>query len=169
MADVNKPQLPETTQALIDSFSRKPILDKGERVVTFGMADRLHGTESVARQNFDKHKDQFAEGRDFFRVPYGERSRWGGECNQQLPSAGGYRGKKIALTESGYVPPIKAMKDDLSWAIYKVVLGAYFLHKALEAGTRTPSASAFSRAGRQPPAAAGPPCAVAGGDCLCDK
>lgn len=133
MSDANGPRLPETTLALIDAFSQRPIVHKGERVVTFGMVDRLHGTGRTARASFDQNKERFVEGRDFFRVPYAEWSQWVGAGESEPPTAG-FRGEEIALTESGYLLLIKPVMDGLSWASSKVFLDAYFPHEAPEAG-----------------------------------
>jgi hypothetical protein len=67
---------------------------------------------------------------DELRVPYPVWSQWDNESSSELPSnRGGYRGEKIALTESGYLLVVKPMGDTMAWAIHKLLVRLSFAVK----------------------------------------
>jgi len=99
---------------------------KNQPVVTMGMVDDLHQrVKGTARRTFNKNRERFIEGVDYFCVPRDEFLELGGRITSAT-SGGGHHGDGILFTESGYYLLTKPMKDDLSWRVFRVLLSDYF-------------------------------------------
>lgn len=105
----------------------------GQRVVTFKDVDTVHGSKNgTARRNFNRNKKYFIENEDYF-VLTKENSNETNCLNRDLkrrnssfqnisiPNKG-----VIVLTESGYLLIAKSFRDDLSWAVQRQLVNAYF-------------------------------------------
>lgn len=142
------------------------IIYKDEPVVTFPMLEKLHGRshESI-RTNFQRNKERFFDGKDFFQLPYEEwkevlnpTKSWvqtgendhlkGTKCplqdgseseNSASSNHGGRRGHMIFLTQFGYLKLIKTFNDDLAWDIYIQVVEFYFFSRVAMGSRRQPN------------------------------
>ncbi|MDE5557458.1 MAG: ORF6N domain-containing protein [Ruminococcus sp.] len=101
---------------------------KGQRVVTFKDIDTLHQRpDGTARRNFNKHKEYFIEGVDYFKVcAYEIRTH---KIMDISPKA---REDIIFLTESGYLMVVKSFTDDLAWKVQRQLVNSYFRAKQLQ-------------------------------------
>lgn len=93
----------------------------GQRVVTFNDIDAVHQRKSgAARNSFYKHKQHFAENVDYYVV---KRENFNVANNHigEIPPKG-----LTLLTESGYMMLVKPFSDDLSWAVQRQLVNAYF-------------------------------------------
>lgn len=94
---------------------------KGQRVVTFKDIDMVHERpDGTARVTFNKHKDRFVLGEDYFVCSaYEAKERFG------IVAPNG-----IALiTEQGYLMLVKPFGDDLSWEVQRQLVNSYFRMK----------------------------------------
>lgn len=95
----------------------------GRRVVTLKDIDTVHGRPSgTAKRNFQKHKDRFIEGEDFFFVEQQNEIRTLGISRPQ----GGTPESVILLTETGYLMLVKSFTDDLAWQVQRALINSYF-------------------------------------------
>ena len=91
---------------------------KGQRVVTFKDIDTVHSRPNgTARRNFNRNKEHFIEGEDFFvRNSYEAKK----EYNATAPNG------LILLTESGYLMLAKSFTDKVAWDVQRVLIKSYF-------------------------------------------
>jgi len=90
----------------------------GQRVVTFKDIDQVHQRpESTARQNFNRNKEHFIEGVDYFVCETYEAKK---RFNYAAPNG------LILLTESGYLMLVKSFTDDLAWEVQRTLVNCYF-------------------------------------------
>ncbi len=97
---------------------------KGQRVVTFKDIDTVHGRPNgTARRNFNRNKEHFIEGEDFFvRNSYEAKK----EYNATAPNG------LVLLTESGYLMLAKSFTDKRAWDAQRLLVKAYFRAKQEE-------------------------------------
>jgi len=99
-------------------------------VVTFRMIDELHERpDGTARKSFNRHKDHFIEGTDFFTVSYDEWNQITAVRNMDGGHDTGQRNPMKFLTESGYLMLVKPFNDDLAWKIQRALVNSYFAVK----------------------------------------
>ena len=98
---------------------------KGQRVVTFKDIDTLHQRPTgTAKRNFNKHKQHFIEGVDYFKVcAYEIRTH---KIMNISPKT---HEDIILLTESGYLMIVKSFTDDLAWKVQRQLVNTYFRAK----------------------------------------
>ena len=90
----------------------------GQRVVTFKDIDTVHKRPSgTASRSFRSNKKHFVEGVDYFRRNTSQAKK---EYNIIAPNG------LILMTESGYLMIVKTFSDDLSWAVQRQLVNAYF-------------------------------------------
>lgn len=90
---------------------------KGQRVVTFKDIDTVHGRpDGTARRNFNRNKEHFIEGEDFYKIQPNEIRTVGIKSNN-----GG-----LVLTESGYLMLAKSFTDKVAWDVQRTLVKAYF-------------------------------------------
>lgn len=91
---------------------------KGQRVVTFKDIDTVHGRpDGTARRNFNRNKEHFIEGEDFFvRNSYEAKKEYSATAPNGL----------ILLTESGYLMLAKSFTDKVAWDVQRALVKAYF-------------------------------------------
>lgn len=106
----------ENTEMQIREYAR-------QRVVTFKDIDTVHGNKSgTAKSNFSRHKKHFVEGEDYILLTRGDfKSDNLSLLNIDIPTRG-----ITVLTESGYLLIAKSFNDDLSWAVQRQLVNAYF-------------------------------------------
>lgn len=94
---------------------------KGQRVVTFKDIDTVHGRpDGTARRNFNRNREHFIEGEDFFvRNSYEAKK----EYNATAPNG------LILLTESGYLMLAKSFTDKVAWDVQRALVKSYFRAK----------------------------------------
>jgi len=103
----------------IEMLKRNPMEHLGQRVVTLGQMDEVHGRpEGMARKAFNRHKAKLEEGRHFFR---GSSTAW--------TTSG--RGDDVLLTERGYLVLVKTFRDDLAWRVQEQLVDGYFRAREL--------------------------------------
>lgn len=91
-----------------------------QRVITFKEIDELHERpEGTARQTFNRNKERFAEGRDYFVCQTYEAAKMG----YTAPNGMNF------ITESGYLMLVKPFNDDLSWTVQRQLVDTYFKAK----------------------------------------
>lgn len=102
---------------------------KGQRVITFKDIDRVHSRpESSARQNFNRNKNRFIEGVDYFVCnSYEAQKEYGISAPNGL----------ILLTESGYLMLVKSFNDDLAWTVQRQLVNTYFRQKQIQQHEQT--------------------------------
>lgn len=91
---------------------------KGQRVVTFKDIDTVHGRpDGTARRNFNRNKEHFIEGEDFFvRNSYEAKKEYSATAPNGL----------TLLTESGYLMLAKSFTDKVAWDVQRALVKAYF-------------------------------------------
>lgn len=93
---------------------------KGQRVVTFKDIDTVHGRpDGTARRNFNRNKEHFIEGEDFYKIQPNEIRTVGIKSNN-----GG-----LVLTESGYLMLAKSFTDKVAWDVQRALVKSYFRAK----------------------------------------
>lgn len=94
---------------------------KGQRVVTFKDIDTVHGRpDGTARRNFNRNKEHFIEGEDFFvRNSYEAKK----EYNATAPNG------LVLITESGYLMLAKSFTDSKAWDVQRALVKSYFVKK----------------------------------------
>lgn len=97
---------------------------QGERVITLGMMDQLHGRPTgTAGRNFRKHRGKMLECRHFFEVDPSDL----GSTKFVEPRHGGNRSVEvILLTQRGYLLLVKSFRDDLAWQVQDALVEHYF-------------------------------------------
>ena len=104
---------------------------KDKPVITLRIVDELHQKEdSAARKSFNRHRERFIEGEDFFKIPYDEYSKFLFVHNEDNRS--NVRVPMIFLTESGYLMAIKPFTDDLSWKVQRELVNNYFAYQRVK-------------------------------------
>lgn len=90
----------------------------GQRVVTFKDIDTVHERpEGTARVTFNKHKDRFVLGEDYFVCSaYEAKEQFG------IIAPNGV----ALITEQGYLMLVKPFGDDLSWNVQRQLVNTYF-------------------------------------------
>lgn len=90
----------------------------GQRVVTFKDIDTVHSRpDGTARATFNRNKDRFSVGEDYFVCETYEAKELFG-----ISAPNG-----IALmTEQGYLMLVKPFSDDLSWEVQRQLVNGYF-------------------------------------------
>ena len=94
---------------------------KGQRVVTFKDIDTVHGRpDGTARRNFNRNKEHFIEGEDFYKITPNEfRTAIGSMDKRQQNDV-------TLLTESGYLMLAKSFTDKVAWDVQRTLVKAYF-------------------------------------------
>lgn len=97
---------------------------KGQRVVTFKDIDTVHGRpDGTARRNFNRNKEHFIEGEDFYKITPNEfRTAIGSMDKRQQNDV-------TLLTESGYLMLAKSFTDKVAWDVQRALVKAYFRAK----------------------------------------
>lgn len=94
---------------------------KGQRVVTFKDIDTVHSRPNgTARRNFNRNKEHFIEGEDYFIVKPADVQK-----NEIRSSEINNRGTTL-LTESGYLMLAKSFTDKVAWDVQRVLIKSYF-------------------------------------------
>ena len=103
---------------------------KGQRVVTFKDVDTVHQRpDGTARVTFNRNKDHFIEGEDYFVCDTYEAKELFG-----ISAPNG-----IALiTEQGYLMLVKPFSDELSWKVQRQLVSSYFRVKEMVNNDLTP-------------------------------
>lgn len=90
---------------------------QGNAVVTLKMIDEIHGNKNQdASKRFNRNKNKFEEGKDYFPIQSGEASAIGFRAPNGL----------TLLTESGYLKLVKTFTDDLAWKVQGQLIECYF-------------------------------------------
>ncbi len=90
---------------------------KGQRVVTFKDIDMVHERpDGTARVTFNRNKEHFIEGEDYFVCDTYEAKNIG------ITAPNG----TTLLTEQGYLMLVKPFGDNLSWNVQKKLVSSYF-------------------------------------------
>ena len=114
----------------INSVEIRPVVIRGQRVLTLAQIDKVHGRpEGTAGRNFRENKSRLLEGQDWFNVSPDEIRRHSPDA---VPAA--RKADMIVVTETGYLLLVKSFTDDLAWQIQRELVNAYF--SPLEARTR---------------------------------
>lgn len=102
----------------------------GQRVVTFKDIDTVHQrADGTARVTFNKHKDKFVLGEDYFVCDtYEAKEKFG------ITAPNG----TTLLTEQGYLMLVKPFGDDLSWDVQRKLVSSYFKVKELASEELSP-------------------------------
>lgn len=94
----------------------------GQRVVTFKDIDTVHQRPTgTARRSFNKNKKHFIEGEDYIKICVDEI-----RTHKIFDISNKARADIVVLTESGYLMITKSLTDDLSWAVQRQLVNAYF-------------------------------------------
>lgn len=97
----------------------------GQRVVTFKDIDTVHQRPTgTARRSFNKNKKHFIEGEDYIKICVDEI-----RTHKIFDISNKARADIVVLTESGYLMITKSLTDDLSWAVQRQLVNAYFRMK----------------------------------------
>lgn len=93
----------------------------GKRLVTFKDIDMVHQRPSgTAKRNFNKNIKHFIEGEDFIKIcEYEIRTN-------KIMDISNKAKEVVFITESGYLMLVKSFRDDLSWAVQRQLVNAYF-------------------------------------------
>ncbi len=98
----------------------------GQNVVTFKDIDLCHERpEGTAKRNFNRNKQHFIEGTDYFKITPNEFRTAFGEGSMDKRQSNDV----IVITESGYYMIVKSFTDELSWAVQRELVNSYFKHK----------------------------------------
>jgi len=90
----------------------------GQRLVTLKDIDNVHGrVDGMARKSFNRNKERFIQGVDFFVHSVDEAKRL---FNAIAPNG------LVTLTESGYLMIVKSFTDDKSWEVQRDLVNSYF-------------------------------------------
>lgn len=91
---------------------------KGQRVVTFKDVDMAHNRpDGTARATFNRNKDHFVLGEDYFVCETYEA--------KELLGISAPNGIAL-LTEQGYLMLVKPFSDELSWKVQRQLVNSYF-------------------------------------------
>lgn len=91
---------------------------KGQRVVTFKDVDIAHNRpDGTARATFNRNKDHFVLGEDYFVCETYEA--------KELLGISAPNGIAL-LTEQGYLMLVKPFSDELSWEVQRQLVNSYF-------------------------------------------
>mgnify|MGYP002677518704 CR=1 FL=1 len=91
---------------------------RGQKVVTFKDIDMVHERpDGTARATFNRNKDRFKEGEDYFVCETYEAKKL---FNVSAPNG------ICLLTEQGYLMLVKPFSDDLSWKVQRELVTSYF-------------------------------------------
>lgn len=102
----------------------------GQRVVTMKDIDMVHHKKSdTAKKSFQKHKNHFILGTDYFEIT---RKELGERYSPNEKIVGNPNMKTYLFTESGYLMIVKVFTDDLAWQIQRQLVNAYFNVKEQE-------------------------------------
>lgn len=103
---------------------------RGQRVVTFKDVDLVHErADGTARATFNRNKDRFKEGEDYFVCETYEAKEL---FNVSAPNG------ICLLTEQGYLMLVKPFSDDLSWTVQRQLVNGYFKARKLVAEELSP-------------------------------
>lgn len=111
----------ENTEMIIREY-------KGQRVVTFKDIDTVHQRpKGTARRNFNRNREHFIEGEDYFKVCANEiRTRKIADIPTKATE------DMVLLTEMGYLMVVKSFKDDLAWDVQRKLVNSYFKEKQMQ-------------------------------------
>lgn len=91
---------------------------KGQRVVTFKDIDMVHKRpDGTARATFNRNKDHFSLGEDYFVCETYEAKEIFG-----ISAPNGI----TLMTEQGYLMLVKPFSDDLAWEVQRELVNSYF-------------------------------------------
>lgn len=92
------------------------------RVVTFKDIDMVHERpDGTARRNFNKNKNCFIEGEDYFKICADEI-----RTHKIMSISNKTREDITLITESGYLMFVKSFTDDLAWKVQRELVNTYF-------------------------------------------
>jgi len=113
------------TQSLQQLSDLKPVIYKGQPVLTLSLIDSIHQrTSGTASRNFIKNKSRLIEGEDFYLVDFTKNSEF--RCFEiEVPVRG-----LTVLTETGYLMLVKSFTDDLAWQVQRHLVKHYFRAKS---------------------------------------
>jgi len=113
----------------IERLKAVPLERLGQRVITLGMMDEVHGRpRGTAKRAFREHKEKLVEGRHYFPIASGEL-RTGNVPNPGNPST-----LQPLLTERGYLVLVKTFRDDLAWQVQEELVEGYFRAREHQVG-----------------------------------
>jgi len=109
------------TQSLQQLSDLKPVIYKGQPVLTLSLIDSIHQrTAGTASRTFIKHKSRLIEGEDFYLVDFTKNNEF--RCFEiEVPVRG-----LTVLTETGYLMLVKSFTDDLAWQVQRHLVKHYF-------------------------------------------
>ncbi len=109
----------------IEALKASPLDYLGQRVITLGMMDEVHGRPSgTAGRAFRKHREKLAEGRHYFTAGPSDAIR------RVTGSPDGSGPAPVLLTERGYLVLVKTFRDDLAWRVQEELVEGYFRARA---------------------------------------
>jgi hypothetical protein len=112
--------MPPPSTILINGQAIDQIFYKGIPVVTYEHIAIVHQVPiRNIHKTFERHKAEFVEGEDYFRLDFAE-------ANQLLLSVEANPNGLIVFTEGGYLLLVKPMRDKVSWQVQRVMRDAYF-------------------------------------------
>lgn len=101
----------------------------GQRVVTFGDIDAVHGRPNgTASRNFRANRKRFIEGEDFYIINQPDEIR---RLGIQRPQ-GGTPETVVLITESGYLMLVRSFTDDLAWKVQRQLVNWYFRARGMQ-------------------------------------
>lgn len=85
---------------------------QGQRVVTFKDVAKVHEVDfENVKRNFNRNKNHFIEGVDFFSI---SRNEFRDKLSPKEKLIGNPNVRMVLLTESGYLMAVKSLSDDLA-------------------------------------------------------
>lgn len=94
---------------------------KRQRVITFKDIDTVHSRpDGTARRNFNRNKEHFIEGEDYF-----VRNSYEAKNEYSIIAPNGL----VVFTESGYLMLAKSFTDNLAWEVQRALVKSYFRAK----------------------------------------
>jgi len=110
-------------------MNRGPLEYRGQRVITFGMIDSVHGIPAgTAKARFNDNRQRYSEDEEFFKIEGSELKSLFASTNIVLANPSKTR-SLILLTEPGYLLVCKSLTDDKAWIVQKHLIKNYFRAK----------------------------------------
>lgn len=100
----------------------------GRPVVTTAMLAQLYGTDEVRiRQNYNKNKDRFVQGKHCFKIEGNELKELKNRVSQSYSVGIGSNARSIVLyTERGAARHAKMLETDQAWDVFEALEDHYF-------------------------------------------
>jgi len=113
----------EQLTTIVNGLELDQLFYKGMPVVTYEQIALVHGI-SIANvhKTFQRHKEEFLEGEDYFHLDFTEAKQSGLRV-QANPNG------LTLFTEHGYMLLVKPMRDKVSWQVQRLMRNAYFREK----------------------------------------